>query len=247
MKKVFSLSIMLAVLATAFTFSSCSKDEEENAPVFSNESVVGKGFIATITCDNDLKSAELIRTTSSGSSTVSGWPVTKFNDLNGEIFGEKGNYTVMITGLADGDYELVVIDKKDKRASTKFKIGGGDDPDENLNFNLTSFEAKVGDVYLYEYNGARAGGFTIANVTTGNKGFKVVFSDGITAEISFDGKSFLTTNGTTKSGAEAAANSGADLLLYLKGETKTIEAGQLATFGGGAENKAGITKFAKQN
>ena len=124
MKKVLNLSVILAVLATAFMFGSCS-DEEGDAPQFSDMMIGETGISGKITCDNDLKTATLEK----NGTTVPGYgfPISKF-DVGQPISGKDGSYNIMIGGLTDGDYILIVTDSKDKKASYPFTIGGGENP-----------------------------------------------------------------------------------------------------------------------
>ena len=242
MKKVFNLSIILAVLTAALTFSSCGGDEDaaEITITFNSNGQFASGdvVLATITSlDEKLTSIEL----------WSGGSKLKNLTIPAEA---NGVYVLNIPGLDDGSYTLKVTSKTGAEQKD-FRVGTPLPPTAPI---VTSFTANAGDIYAYEYDGVPMGGFMIDEVAADGAGFKVSFFIGpdmteyTPVVLSYTGKSFLTTNFTTKTGAEASVNTGADLLMYLDGTSKTINAGQLATFNGGAvAGTAKVTKFQKQN
>jgi len=115
-----------------------------------------------------------------------------------------------------------------------------------IDYNLTSFDAVAGDVYAYEHDGIPAGFFTVTEVSPDVSGFRVVlnFNGTTSVTLSYTGNSFLTTGIQVLTGAQVGLQTN-NLLLYLEGTTKTVKAGQLASFFPNP-NDAKITKFAKK-
>jgi len=122
MKKVFNLSIILAALTAALTFSSCGNNEDAEAPEIIISSVTDNSVFGQILTDNDLKSVDLQQ----DGRSVTGWPKTDFKTVGQPIVGKDGNYTINIFGLTAGTkYKLVAVDKNDKQDSKEFTTTGG--------------------------------------------------------------------------------------------------------------------------
>ncbi|MDR0873567.1 MAG: hypothetical protein LBN27_08935 [Prevotellaceae bacterium] len=240
MKKVFNLTVLLAALMTAFVFSSCSKDDDATVSISLTKTTltVGEALTGKITTTDKLASVTILR----DGQTIAGYPLTSFG-TGKPITGTDGTYIIYVEGLTAGNYTIRATDKNNKEANASFTVGG-----PAIVYDLTSFTAAEGDSYAYSYDGKDAGTFTITEVDADGEGFKIVLNNGNSVTIGYatPNKSFLTKDFTAISGADAAANSGATLLLYLEGKTKTIKAGQLATFSAGAvASTAKETKFAK--
>ncbi|MCL2327360.1 MAG: hypothetical protein FWC39_02475 [Bacteroidetes bacterium] len=240
MKKINSIILAACVAALGF-FSSCGGNGTDglSASVTVQDHATGKVLLE----QTEAKTVELWSIDGDNESNISATWKTQLDALV-----KNGN--TVITGLTPGNYRLIVYNNdKTEKITKNFTInnenGGGGDPVLDWTKAVTSFIAAEGDVYNYKYDGVEKGTFKIASVLPGNKGYKVTFSDGITAEISYDGKSFLTASLTTITGVEASANTGATLLLYIVGETKEIRAGQLATFSG-TQSTAKTTLFLKK-
>ena len=186
MKKVFSLSIILAVLAAAMTFSSCSKDDEDAAVItiqFNQDGKFDSGetVVATITSkDEKLTSIEL-------------WEAGGAKLKNLTIPSEKdGVYVLTIVELEDGNYTLKVASKTGAN-SGNFKVGK--DP------VVPTFPATLGGP------GATAGSFL--SILDGK-----VYTTGATVaqlknvEIVFNGETFISAeeslNGTVNTNGQWA-------------------------------------------
>lgn len=122
MKKVFNLSIILAVLAAAFTFSSCGKDKEDSAQItitFNQSGTFGEGDAVTGTIsspDEDLTKVVILK---DGNAVKT---ITSFKELP-IMKGTDGKYTIFIDGLTPGDYNLRA-ESKTGESSKGFSISG---------------------------------------------------------------------------------------------------------------------------
>ena len=247
MKKVFNLAVIVAVLAAAFSFTSCSKEGNIELTINSKEFPLGGPVTGTITSDNKIETVKIEKQDPDNIFQPFRTIQRKdFGAASGVVEAESGSYLLSITINEAGVYTIQAIDKDGNESQkVRFTIksnGGG-----GINYNLTSFVAVAGDVYAYQHNGVERGTFTIASVTkgAGDTGYEVVFSNGITATISWVGDSYLMVDGSTVKGPAAVANS-ENLLLYIEGKTSTIQAGQNMGVTAPAVNNAKITKFAKQ-
>jgi len=123
MKKVFNLSVILAVLVAAFTFSSCGKDKEDAAVItvkFDQGGTFGSGdnVTGTITsADEDLTKVTLFN--EDGSARLN-W--TSFNALP-ILKGKDGAYTIVIPSLPDGKYSLQAFSKTGDSGKKDFTVG----------------------------------------------------------------------------------------------------------------------------
>ena len=191
--------------------------------------ITGSVVTGTISSGTDLQTAILER----NGMVVLGWPITNFQ-YGSPIYGQSGDYIIAISGLAEGSYSLKVANKSGDEVVRYFQVRDG----------ITSFEAVAGNTYVYDHDGVQ-GNITITSVSAESTGYSVVINNGTTsATISYSGNSFLNADFTTLSGVQAADQYGQNLLLYLSGSTKTINAGQLVIFSGGAiPNNAKTTTF----
>ena len=242
MKKVFNLSVILAVLTAAFAFTSCNSDDDEVSINLDKTTFnVGDPVTGVITSTANLDNVKILIIDGLNEDTY--LTITDFKATS-PIVKSGEEYTFRITGLSAGTYKMRATDKNGIESTRGFTVTSSN---PTIVYDLNSFEAKEGDSYLYQYdNGAKTGEFTIAEVSASGDGFKVVFSDGIEATLSFLGDSYLTVNGTTLNTDGVRANKGADLLLCLYQKTNTIVAGQEATLGTDIDNNAKVTKFKKQ-
>ena len=152
MKKVFNLSVILAVLMAAFTFSSCSKDEEWNIDInLDNNSKFNEGSVVTgaITSDNKIETIKIevkegaiwqpYETIQKGN--FSGWGITE-ND---------GTYSLRIPGISAGDYTIQAIDKNGnesrKAQFTVIGTGGSGVTGDQINISSTILLGASGSSY----------------------------------------------------------------------------------------------------
>ena len=124
MKKALNLSVIFAVLMAAFSFSSCSKDEDAATITihFNQNGEFGSGdaAVATITSlDESLKTIELW----SEGSKLKNIEIPNDND---------GVYVVSIPELEDGAYLLKVTSSTGaaEKDFTVGEVGGGDGPQD---------------------------------------------------------------------------------------------------------------------
>jgi len=197
MKKVFNLSIILAVLASALTFSSCSKDED--GPEI-EAMAMGGSVVGTVKSEAGLKSATLER---DGKTVTPGWPITDFGAGKAVSGSAKDGYIIAISGLIDGKYVLIVVDKNDRKDSFEFEVGSGIVPPINRWENAPDkidvasgkdYECKQGN-FEYDIEIVSASG---ASITLKLDGTQVTLSDAGTSYISQAGA------GLTKAQADAA-------------------------------------------
>ena len=142
MKKVFNFSVILAVLAAALTFSSCSKDEDYKLTIKFDRSgkfESGDKVTGTVTSSKGLKSAAILKVTESGGETTVE-QTTKF-DQSSFVIDKKSNdeYSIDKSGLADGNYKLKVTDKDGNETTEPFKVG--EDP---IVVEYTTFTVMLG-------------------------------------------------------------------------------------------------------
>ncbi len=120
--KILNWFLMATVVAFASFFTSCTTDELtsvnislESATISSGASVNGQ-----ITALDKLETVTLLN---ASGSTVAGWPVTSFKALPILKSETDGLYTILITGLADGDYTLRATDKSAVESNVTFTVG----------------------------------------------------------------------------------------------------------------------------
>ncbi|MDR1729175.1 MAG: hypothetical protein LBR52_00730 [Prevotellaceae bacterium] len=112
MKKVLNLSVILAVLMAAFSFSSCGKDDENAAKIsIEIETTTTNAIVVISSPDEKLSTIELWENGSK----------LKNIDIPAEV---NGIYTVTITQLTDGEYTLKATSNSGA-AEKKFTIGEG--------------------------------------------------------------------------------------------------------------------------
>jgi len=132
MKKVFKSSMMLAVLATAFMFPSCTKDTTNDITIsLDNNSTFASGaaVTGTITSTTDLTSVTIL--TVNGTNQDTYYIISDFK-ASSQIVQSGTTYTVRLTGkpgvdtnLPDGTYQLTATDKNANISSRTFTVGSG--------------------------------------------------------------------------------------------------------------------------
>jgi len=181
MKKVFNLSVILAVLASALTFTSCSDDDDDAPEILINVQTVASTAVIDITCDEDLTSVALWK----GGSKV------KDVDLKDGL--EKENKTVFtLLNLEDGDYKVRVACEGNGEAEESFTIGEGAAAAESFQLTVGGSNSSEGS-YISISNKA------VYKTTEANANAAAI-------EIIFDGETFKSAAESTNSAFEAKAS-----------------------------------------
>ena len=181
MKKVFNLSVILAVLASALTFTSCSDDDDDAPEILINVQTVASTAVIDITCDEDLTSVALWK----GGSKV------KDVDLKDGL--EKENKTVFtLLNLEDGDYKVRVACEGNGEAEESFTIGEGGAAAESFQLTVGGSNSSEGS-YISISNKA------VYKTTEANANAAAI-------EIIFDGETFKSAAESTNSAFEAKAS-----------------------------------------
>jgi hypothetical protein len=181
MKKVFNLSVILAVLASALTFTSCGDDDDDAPEILINVQTVASTAVIDITCDEDLTSVALWK----GGSKV--------KDLNLKEGLEKENKTVFtLLNLEDGDYKVRVACEGNGEAEESFTIGEGGAAAE-------SFQLTVGGSNSSEGSYISISNKSVYKTTEANANAAAI-------EIVFDGTTFKSATESTNSAFTAVAS-----------------------------------------
>ena len=181
MKKVFNLSVILAVLASALTFTSCSDDDDDAPEILINVQTVASTAVIDITCDEDLTSVALWK----GGSKV--------KDLDLKDGLEKENKTVFtLLNLEDGDYKVRVACEGNGEAEESFTIGEGGAAAESFQLTVGGSNSSEGS-YISISNKA------VYKTTEANANAAAI-------EIIFDGETFKSAAESTNSAFEAKAS-----------------------------------------
>ena len=120
MKKVFNLSVILAVLMAAFTFTSCGDDDDDAAQITINFNSNGV-FLCGDDVTGNIQSyeEELTKVTIlENRSAIKTY--TSFKSL--PIMGQSGLYSIIIFGLSYGSYTMRA-ESKTVDTSANFTIG----------------------------------------------------------------------------------------------------------------------------
>jgi hypothetical protein len=182
MKKVFNLSVILAVLASALTFTSCGDDDDDAPQILIDVQTVASTAVINITCDEDLTSVALWK----GGSKV--------KDLNLKEGVEKGeNKTVFtLVDLEDGDYKVKVACEGNGEGEEVFTIGEGGAAAESFQLTVGGSNSSEGS-YISISNKA------VYKTTEANANAAAI-------EIIFDGTTFKSAAESTNSAFEAKAS-----------------------------------------
>ena len=228
MKKVFNLSIILAALTAALTFSSCGNDDDKEAPEIVIGSITETGVYGQILTDSDLKSVDLQQ----DGRSVTGWPKSDFKDAGQPISGKDGNYNINISGLTPGTkYKLVAVDKADKQDSKEFTtLGGAPVIDWPSGTNTIT----ANGTYYYK-QGTTIGQLVVSSLSATS--VKVSLDGKAEVTLSDADMSYLLNDGTAskQAGVNAdnfllAKKNGVAVLVDVDGLSTTIAGAQTVTF-----------------
>lgn len=212
MKKVFNLSVILAVLAAAFSFTSCSDDDDDAAKVDIKVQTAVDAAIVTITSEEDLTAVELWQ---------KGSKIKNIDVKSGTNKGKATVNTYTITSLDNGEKYSVKVSTETGAAEKEFTVGSNDTPqggdDEEL--TLDEVSVKAGDVIEYEH-GALIGDIEV--VSADEAAIVVKVNGGSEQTLSDAGTSYLSIMGAAinKAGADASGE-----ILVAKVTGKAMLAG----------------------
>jgi hypothetical protein len=206
MKKVFNLSIILAVLA-AFTLTSCNPEEEDAATVTItlDKTTLSEGEALTgkIISDNNLKEVTILK----DGSTLADYPTTDFG-TGKPISGKDGSYIIRIDGLLAGSYTIRATDKNGKEANKSFTV----------EFDWTSGVNTISENGAYYYKqGTTTGTLVVSELTEAS--VKVALNGKAAVTLSDAGTSYLLKDGTASNQAGVNAS---NFLLAKKSAVATI-------------------------
>ncbi len=125
MKKVLNLSVILAVLVAAFSFTSCGEDDAEvNLSLNSTSFAEGVPVTGTITSDNKVETVKIEKEDADGIyqpyKTIQS---SNFGAASGVVDAD-GSYLLSIAGIEDGTYTIQAIDKDGNESKkVKFTVG----------------------------------------------------------------------------------------------------------------------------
>lgn len=181
MKKVFNLSVILAVLASALTFTSCSEDEDAPFVGIAVETTATNAIVA-VTCDNDLTAVELWQDGS------------KLKNIDLKSGQEVGNVTSFtISGLTTGAKYVVKVTCDGNGAGEKeFTVG-------NTTTEAESFQLTVGGSKSDEGSYISIKNKAVYKSDAANANAEAI-------EIIFDGETFKSAAESTNSAFEAKAS-----------------------------------------
>lgn len=226
MKKVFNLSVILAVLASALTFTSCGDDDDDAPQILINVQTVASTAVIDITCDEDLTSVALWKGDS------------KVKDLDLKDGLEKENKTVFtLLNLEDGDYKVRVACEGNGEAEEKFTIGEGGAAAESFQLTVGGSNSSEGS-YISISNKA------VYKTTEANANAAAI-------EIIFDGETFKSAAESTNSSftAKASATVSGDAANGWSFETSTGYKGTIKFAGADKDGKGtydiDVTRSAK--
>ncbi|MEE0997867.1 MAG: hypothetical protein U0L74_10945 [Paludibacteraceae bacterium] len=210
MKKVFNLSVILAVLASALTFTSCSDDDDEATIDF----IKAEGKNAwTINAEAGIDEIELSKV-ENGKTTLD-QPLSK--TLTDEAEG-KTTYILDFDKLGlSGKFEITVIDKDGGKTKMDVTVGAAA---VTYNFSAKSIAVEAGKEYVYSKKageGAAEGSFKVTAAEAGSVTLEI---GGKTVTLSDAGASWLSND--FEAWKNADVTNGADVLLCLLKESTNI-------------------------
>lgn len=179
MKKVFNLSVILAVLAAAFSFTSCSDDDDDAAAVDVKVAVVESTAAVTAISEEDIVSIELWKDGSKKQTITKGWQ------------GDKGSVAYTFSNLEGGKYKVVVTTKTGA-SEKEFTIAGGAAESKTFTLEIGGGQSAAGS-YISIKNEA------VYTTSQANANAAAI-------EIVFDGKEFKSATESTNSAFKAEAS-----------------------------------------
>lgn len=223
MKKVFNLSVILAVLMAAFSFTSCTDDDDDaNISIKVSSTAAGDAAYVTVTAD-DIESIMVGQNGSLKEISSDDLKLAK----NGKEF--------KISNLTKGQKYTIQVRTKDAQKSVDFVAGqdlddnGGEDGD--IVCDKDEVAVKAGDVIYYEH-GSQVGQLTVVEASAASITLETVFGSKIV--LSDAGTSYLSINSTAM-GINDAKEAGEILVAKVSKEQ---------IIAGGASSKLN-TKFEK--
>ena len=211
MKKVFNLSVILAVLMAAFSFTSCSDDDDDAAKIDIKVETTTTSAIVAITSEEDLTAVELWQ---------NGSKSKNITVKDGSAKGKAGVNTYTITGLENGKKYTIKATSESGAAEKEFTVGSNDEEgDDDTEFTADEYTVKAGDVIEYEH-GALFGEIEVVSAST--EAIVVKVNGGSEQTLSDAGTSYLSIMGAAinKAGADASNE-----ILVAKVNKKAILAG----------------------
>lgn len=205
MKKVFNLSVILAVLMAAFSFTSCS-DDDDDAKIEFSKSADGKSV--TITAEAGIQKIEIEPVSAAGS----------VKDVTGSAKGET-TYKFSLENYEDGKYKITVTDKDDNKAFETVTVGASQGGDDEETPNKNEVSPKEGDVISWVHNGQKGQFFVLA---VSDKSITLANNIGGEFELSDAGTSYLSVAQQPMKLADAKS---AGEILIAKVNGKAVIAG----------------------
>jgi hypothetical protein len=207
MKKVFNLSVILAVLASALTFTSCSDDDDEATIDF----IKAEGQNAwTINAEAGIESIELY--------AVNGDESEYLKEISEGITKEaKGKTTYLLKDLEAGKYKVNVTDKDGLKKEKTIEVGAGADVELNW---VDEIEVSNGDLVYYKNADGQG---EIYVVMANEASITVQINGGKAVTISDAGESYILPDGSTS--GFSALNWETTQILVAKVDKKSKLAG----------------------
>ncbi|MEE1542177.1 MAG: hypothetical protein UF067_06880 [Paludibacteraceae bacterium] len=220
MKKVFNLSVILAVLASALTFTSCGDDDDDATIDF----IKAEGQNAwTINAEAGIESIELY--------AVNGDESEYLKEISEGITKEaKGKTTYLLKDLEAGTYKVNVTDKDGLKKEKTIEVGAGADVELNW---VDEIEVSNGDLVYYKNADGQG---EIYVVMANEASITVQINGGKAVTISDAGESYILPDGST-SGINALKDKWETAQILV---AKVMEKSMLAGGNGASLN----TKFA---
>lgn len=225
MKKVFNLSVILAVLASALTFTSCSDDDDEATIDF----IKAEGQNAwTINAEAGIESIELY--------AVNGDESEYLKEISEGITKEaKGKTTYLLKDLEAGTYKVNVTDKDGLKKEKTIEVGAGADVELNW---VDEIEVSNGDLVYYKNADGQG---EIYVVMANEASITVQINGGKAVTISDAGESYILPDGST-SGINALKDKWETAQILV---AKVMEKSMLAGGNGASLNTKFATKAAQ--
>ena len=231
MKKVFNLSVILAVLMAAFSFTSCSDDDDDAAKIDIKVETTTTSAIVAITSEEDLTAVELWQ---------NGSKSKNITVKDGSAKGKAGVNTYTITGLENGKKYTIKATSESGAAEKEFTVGSNDEEEEgDLEYNKDELSVKAGDVIFYQH-GSQLGQFTVVEASASAITLENVL--GNTIELSDAGKSYIGMSGLAINLADAKA---AGEIILAKVNGKAMVAGGASSELNTKFDQKTVTKLAK--